>query len=67
MALAPGRCFREPKAGEADIRGEPHYLWRAVAHGGEVLNAYVTKRRDKAAALTFLSKQRNAAATWKLL
>ena len=38
------------------IRGEAHYLWRAVDHEGEVLEAYVTKRRDKAAALKFLRK-----------
>ncbi len=38
------------------IRGETHYLWRAVDHEGEVLEAYVTKKRDKAAALKFLKK-----------
>jgi putative transposase len=38
------------------IRGETHYLWRAVDHEGEVLESYVTKTRDKAAALTFLRK-----------
>ncbi|MBY9068217.1 IS6 family transposase [Hyphomonas sp. WL0036] len=38
------------------IRGETHYLWRAVDHEGEVLEAYVTKKRDKAAALKFLRK-----------
>ena len=38
------------------IRGETHYLWRAVDHEGEVLEAYVTKTRDKAAALKFLRK-----------
>ena len=27
------------------IRGEIHYLWRAVDHEGEVLEAYVTKKR----------------------
>ena len=31
------------------INGETHYLWRAVDHEGEVLEAVVTKRRDKAA------------------
>lgn len=36
------------------VRGETHYLWRAVDHEGEVLESYVTKTRDKAAALTFL-------------
>ena len=38
------------------IRGEMHYLWRAVDHEGEVLEAYVTKSRDKASALKFLRK-----------
>jgi putative transposase len=38
------------------IRGETHYLWRAVDHEGEVLESYVTKTRDRAAALTFLRK-----------
>ena len=38
------------------IRGETHYLWRAVDHEGEVLEAYVTKKRDKAAALKYLRK-----------
>ena len=38
------------------INGEQHYLWRAVDHEGEVLESYVTKKRDKAAALAFLKK-----------
>ncbi len=38
------------------INGETHYLWRAVDHEGEVLESYVTKTRDKAAALKFLKK-----------
>ncbi len=38
------------------INGERHYLWRAVDHEGEVLESYVTKKRDKSAALTFLKK-----------
>jgi putative transposase len=33
-----------------------HYLWRAVDHEGEVLESYVTKKRDKSAALRFLKK-----------
>jgi putative transposase len=33
------------------IKGERHYLWRAVDHEGEVLESYVTKKRDKNAAL----------------
>ncbi len=38
------------------IYGEQHYLWRAVDHEGEVLESYVTKRRDRNAALKFLRK-----------
>ncbi len=38
------------------INGVQHYLWRAVDHEGEVLESYVTKTRDKQAALTFLKK-----------
>jgi len=38
------------------INGEVHYLWRAVDHEGEVLEAYVTKKRDRLAALKFLKK-----------
>ncbi|WP_288903026.1 IS6 family transposase [uncultured Sneathiella sp.] len=38
------------------INGEVHYLWRAVDHEGEVLEAFVTKRRDRKAALKFLKK-----------
>ncbi len=33
------------------INGEIHYLWRAVDHEGEVLEAVVTKRRNRKAAL----------------
>ena len=38
------------------INGETHYLWRAVDHEGEVLESYVTRTRDKAAALRFMKK-----------
>ena len=38
------------------INGEMHYLWRAVDHEGEVLESYVTKKRDKSAALAFIKK-----------
>ncbi len=38
------------------INGETHYLWRAVDHEGEVLESFVTKRRDCKAALKFLRK-----------
>lgn len=36
------------------INGETHYLWRAVDQEGEILESYVTKKRDKSAALRFL-------------
>ena len=49
LAVASGRGLRE-------INGETHYLWRAVDHEGEVLESYVTKRRDRKAALKFLRK-----------
>jgi putative transposase len=38
------------------INGEQHYLWRAVDQEGEVLESFVTKRRDRTAALKFLRK-----------
>ena len=38
------------------INGQMHYLWRAVDHEGEVLESFVTKERDKAAALKFIKK-----------
>ena len=38
------------------INGETHYLWRAVDHEGEVLECYVSKNRDRKAALKFLRK-----------
>jgi putative transposase len=38
------------------INGVKHYLWRAVAHEGEVLEIFDTKTRDKKAALKFLRK-----------
>ena len=38
------------------INGVTHYLWRAVDHDGEVLESFVTKSRDRKAALKFLRK-----------
>tara|TARA_B100000686_G_scaffold200187_1_gene207079 strand:+ start:6664 stop:7161 length:498 start_codon:yes stop_codon:yes gene_type:complete len=38
------------------INGETHYLWRAVDHEGVVIDCYVSKRRNKRAALKFLRK-----------
>ncbi len=38
------------------LNGEMVYLWRAVDHEGEVLESYITRTRDKAAALRFMKK-----------
>ena len=38
------------------INGQMHYLWRAVDQEGEILERYVTKTRDKKAALRFMKK-----------
>ena len=38
------------------INGERHYLGRAVDQEGEVLEAFVSKKRDRKAALKFLRK-----------
>jgi transposase-like protein len=38
------------------LGGEMVYLWRAVDQEGEILESFVTKRRDKEAALTFMKK-----------
>jgi len=38
------------------INGVTHYLWRAVDHEDEVLESYVTRLRDRKAALKFLAK-----------
>ena len=38
------------------VNGELRYLWRAVDHEGEILESFVTKDRDKVAALAFMKK-----------
>ncbi len=38
------------------LNGEMVYLWRAVDHEGEILESYITRTRDKAAALRFMKK-----------
>ena len=38
------------------MNGETYYLWSAVDHEGEILEAFVSKRRDRKAALDFLKK-----------
>jgi putative transposase len=38
------------------INGVSHYLWWTVDHEGEVLETFVTERRDRRAVLVFLKK-----------
>jgi putative transposase len=38
------------------LNGEMVYLWRAVDQEGEILESYVTRKRDKSAALAFMTK-----------
>ena len=38
------------------INGKMHYLWRAIDHEGTVIDCYVSKRRNRRAALNFLRK-----------
>ena len=38
------------------VQGEMRYLWRAVDHEGEVLESFVSKGRDQAAALKVMKK-----------
>ena len=38
------------------INGERHCLWRAVDHEGDVLEAFVTKRRDRRTALKLFKR-----------
>lgn len=38
------------------LNGEMVYLWRAVDQEGEILESYITKSRDKEAALRFMKK-----------
>jgi putative transposase len=39
-----------------NVSGQRRYLWRAVNHEGTVLDAVVTKKRDRKAALKLLKK-----------
>ena len=38
------------------LNGEMVYLWRAVDQEGEILESYITRTRDKDAALRFMKK-----------
>ena len=58
--VAHMRCY-PPWRGRLDevfmkVNGKLCYLWRAVDHEGEVLEAVITARRDKAAALKLLKR-----------
>ena len=51
------RLSQEPGPAQfVKVNGKLCYLWRAVDHEGEVLEAVVTARRDKAAALKLLKR-----------
>ena len=43
----------------AKTNGKRHDLWRAIDHEGEILEAVVTKRRNKKDALKFFGKLMN--------
>ena len=45
-----------PATGKVISNGVQHYLWRAADHEGEVPKAYVSKHREKKAALRILRK-----------
>lgn len=47
---------RDPDEVFVRINGEIYYPWRAVDHEGEVLEAFVTKKQDRKAALRFLRR-----------
>jgi putative transposase len=49
------------------LNGEMVYLWRAVDHEDEVLESYVTRTRDKDAALRFMKKALKWSASGKLV
>ena len=51
------------------IRGERHYLWRAVDQDGDVIDILVTKHRDRQAAKRFFRKalKHQGRAPWQLV
>jgi len=51
---AYSNCRRHLDEVFVKINGETHSLWRAFDHQGEVLESYVTKHRDRKAALKVL-------------
>ena len=55
---SPFRYFNSPEVIRLVVMmyGEMVYLWRAVDQEGEILESFVTKKRDKEAALSFMKK-----------
>ena len=49
--------MRDPEGGEANINRELHYLSRAVNHEVEILESFVTRKRDKSVALAFMKRR----------
>lgn len=49
------------------INGERHYLWQAIDHEGEVLECFVSKRRDMKAAKKFLIKTMRTHGSTKII
>ena len=51
------------------IRGERHYLWRAIDQDGDVIDILVTRRRDRKAAKRFFRKmlKHQGKPPWKLV
>jgi putative transposase len=50
------------------VNGRLCYLWRAVDHEGEVLEAVVTAKRDESAALKFLKRiMKRYGRPWKIV
>jgi putative transposase len=56
VEVAFRRDVRDPKGSAANLNGEMVYLWRAVDHDGEILESFVTKKRDRSVALAFMKK-----------
>ena len=54
--ISKKRMHPIPKHSNVKINGETHYLWRAVDHESEVLETFVSKGRDRKAALDFLKR-----------
>lgn len=49
------RAFKRWQRHPDEMNGEMVHLWRAIDQVGEFLESYVTKKRDKSAALAFMN------------